>query len=99
MNTATTSIAACAGEPCATARKGFNPRTPEMGLQRHAAMSGLLLAVTVLHCMEGDLCTDGLDDAFNLLTMALHDVETLRSWYLYDLAQGHQPTNEGPRHG
>jgi hypothetical protein len=56
-----------------------------------------------LHHMEDGLTTDGLDDVFSLLHRALHDVETLRSWHLYDLAEASQPTatsttTEGRRH-
>ena len=92
MSIATTSIAACAGSASATASKGFIPYTPEMHALRHAAQTRLLLATLEIHRMDGQLSPDGLDDAFNLLTMALHEVETLRSWYLFDLAEGHATT-------
>ena len=98
MNAAITSIAACAGNTCATAPKGFNPYTPEMHALHHAAQARLLLAAAEMHRMDGQLSTDGLDDAFNLLTMALHEVETLRSWYLFDLARASHPTPEGHNH-
>lgn len=95
MSTATTSIAGHADSTCATATKDANPYTPQMHTLRHATQARLLLAALELHRMDGQLSTDGLDDAFNLLTMALHDLETLRSWYLYDLKAATHPTTEG----
>nr|WP_315243356.1 hypothetical protein [uncultured Albidiferax sp.] len=99
MSTATTSIATCASDTCATAPKVSNPDTPEKRSKHHLAQTHVLLAAMALHHMEDGQSTDGLDDAFNLLTMALHGVETLRSWYLHDLAQGYSPiTTEGYHH-
>lgn len=92
MRTATTLIAVCAGDTCATTPNASNPDTPEKRSKRHAAQTHVLLAAMALHHMEDGLSNDGLDDVFNLLTMALHGVETLRSWYLYDLAEASQPT-------
>jgi hypothetical protein len=103
MKTATTSIATCAGDTCAIALKASNPDTPEKRRKRHLAQTHVLLAAMAMHHMEDGLSTDGLDDVFNLLQMALHGVETLRSWHLYDLAEASQPTTtstatEGHRH-